>query len=563
MSVGNAFAPGLVLGVLIASGCGGGEVVRRAEGVIDTASETVQSDRQERLRRSVEVQKTQRRQQSPEAIREALGAQVKDLTKLSLNDTLKVATAYNRDFATQRDQNLNSGLGLLSARHLFDPRLSSSISLLQNWARTGSTGGESAPVSASGNLGLDYATELGTRLHAGVATSTSHDFRSGVNANTSTVDVSINQPLLRGAGRTIAREPLTAAERSLIYQLRSFDNFRQSFTIDTISRYYNMVREKQVVDNNKENFERADFEYRRAKGLFKIGRVNELDVLQAEQQRLTAENTLRDAAETHKDSLLAFKTFLGVPDDVDVNIRTDEFPEFQKIKLDPDQAVQLALANRLDMATAQDQVDDALRGLKIAENALLPDLGLQVSAGTGASDKEFGHQSFNNHNASAGLTLTLPLDRLNEKIALKHAQISREQADRALAQFRDNLASDVRRRLRNLDRIEASMEVQRRIVVAAEKALARAAAFFRQGKKASRDVAEAQQQLLAARNTDVQYVVDHAIAELQLRQALGILTIQPDGQPSNADLEALGIKPETETVKPQAVTPSEEDEMEP
>jgi hypothetical protein len=63
-------------------------------------------------------------------------------------------------------------------------------------------------------------------------------------------------------------------------------------------------------------------------------------------------DNLRDAEENYKDSLLTFKTFLGVPDDVALDIRTDEFPEFRKVQLDSEKAVQLAYACRLDLATA-------------------------------------------------------------------------------------------------------------------------------------------------------------------------------------------------------------------
>ena len=45
------------------------------------------------------------------------------------------------------------------------------------------------------------------------------------------ISLSVSLPLLRGAGRTVTREPLTQAERSLVYRLRSFELFRQDFTI--------------------------------------------------------------------------------------------------------------------------------------------------------------------------------------------------------------------------------------------------------------------------------------------------------------------------------------------
>ncbi len=39
------------------------------------------------------------------------------------------------------------------------------------------------------------------------------------------------QPFLRGGGRAVTLEPLTQAERNLVYQVRSFAKFRQEFLV--------------------------------------------------------------------------------------------------------------------------------------------------------------------------------------------------------------------------------------------------------------------------------------------------------------------------------------------
>lgn len=47
----------------------------------------------------------------------------------------------------------------------------------------------------------------------------------------SSLPLSFVQPFLRGAGRAVVLETLTQAERSLLYQVRSFAKFRQEFTV--------------------------------------------------------------------------------------------------------------------------------------------------------------------------------------------------------------------------------------------------------------------------------------------------------------------------------------------
>ena len=43
------------------------------------------------------------------------------------------------------------------------------------------------------------------------------------------------QPFLRGGGRAVVLEPLTQAERSLVYQTRIFAQFRQQFIVDMLT----------------------------------------------------------------------------------------------------------------------------------------------------------------------------------------------------------------------------------------------------------------------------------------------------------------------------------------
>jgi outer membrane protein TolC len=49
--------------------------------------------------------------------------------------------------------------------------------------------------------------------------------------STSTIDLDIIQPLLRGGGKAVTLEPLTQAERNLLYQVRTYARFRKEFFV--------------------------------------------------------------------------------------------------------------------------------------------------------------------------------------------------------------------------------------------------------------------------------------------------------------------------------------------
>jgi hypothetical protein len=51
----------------------------------------------------------------------------------------------------------------------------------------------------------------------------------------SSLPLTFVQPFLRGGGRAVTLEPLTQAERTLLYQVRSFAKFRQEFIVDMLT----------------------------------------------------------------------------------------------------------------------------------------------------------------------------------------------------------------------------------------------------------------------------------------------------------------------------------------
>jgi outer membrane protein TolC len=508
--------------------------------------DTVDEDRRIRFRRTSRDADSDAGRELEDSVRRAIKEEYPNREKLTLADALAIATRFSREFSDQRDDNLSAGLSLIGARHIFDPRLVGALSYLNAWAKdTGVFHAESVSHTASGSLGLEYLSQYGTSVRTSVGTDhTHHLLGPAKDSNASRASLTVEQPLMRGGGRLVNREPLTRAERSIIYRLRSFELFRQDFSIQITRLYYDLVRQKQVIRNTQRRYERADFLYKRAQELFKIGRVPEIDVFQAEQERLQVKNNLRDTRESLRNQLLRFKIVLGVPDDVEMDVKEGELPKYRKVDITEAQAVQTALHNRLDLATAKDQIEDAKRGVRIARNSLLPSLALFGSAGTSAgAGSAFREQVFRNFNASGGIRLSIPFDRVNEQIAARRADLNLDSVKRGYTLFRANVMSSVRSVLRNIRRIEDSIQIQKKILVAAEKRVSVAEIRFRQGTRPSRDVVEAQEDLLNAQNTYLQFIVDYEISTLELARAIGILRIDTKGVPIEPEPKEKKTRP--------------------
>lgn len=440
---------------------------------------------------------------------------------LGLREALEVAVDSNRDLVTRKEALYLTALALTGTRFSYSPQVSAALS----YVFSGSNDGPEAH-----SLGLDTSVSQLLPSGGNLALNAFSGFDGGgTNSFSSSVGIQLTQPLLRGAGREAAWESLVQAERSLVYAIRDFELFREGFTIDVAARFYDLVQQKQSLENQRRNLESFVFGRKQAEALFSVGRVAELEVLRAKRSELTSQNSLIEAEESLRLSLDRFRIFLGLPDGASVDVR-DEEPRFVEVDYDVASAVEVALQNRLDWLNRQEELEDARRGERIAQNGLLPDLALELGW-TAASDAEssFGGQGFGAHSYSAGLSFKIPLQEIEQRNAWRSAEIALASATRSVAEFKDNLIVSVQSTFRELERRKQSLEIQKELIVDQQRNVKIAQLLFEQGNYSNRDVVEAQQALLDAQNALIREKVGYEIARLGLLRDLGILFIDEKG----------------------------------
>jgi hypothetical protein len=106
---------------------------------------------------------------------------------------------------------------------------------------TGGLGSGSVPANPAtnqwalnSNVGFAKLFPTGAVLLYRVANQTVFNLSSGAHQSLSSISnmsLDIAQPLLRGGGRAVTLEPLTQAERNLLYEIRNFARFRKEFFV--------------------------------------------------------------------------------------------------------------------------------------------------------------------------------------------------------------------------------------------------------------------------------------------------------------------------------------------
>jgi outer membrane protein TolC len=456
----------------------------------------------------------------------AAAAVPEPMLKLDLMSSLSTALHQSRNYQTQRESLYLAGLGFTLTKFNYGPKYSAAVNALwgksEGTARTDSYGGT---FGVSQLLPTNGTIALATGLSRSVTVGSS----AGVEDWSSNVGVVLSQPLLRNAGYDQYRESLTQGERSMVYAVRSFELFRESFVIGIAADYFALVSRKKQLLIQEDQLTQAIADEEKNIALRAVDRKRDQDVILAKRNRLSVEQTVVNARTDYQRQIEQFLVDLGLDPKIPVEIIEDE-PEFMKVAFDPESIVKVALANRLDVQTRRDQLEDAERQLNLQRTSFLPDLNLVASAGLAGSANSLSKVSPDQWSRSAGVSLSIPLQQINERNAWRAAEIALDQQKRDWEQFLDDTRNSLQADLRNLKTIEERIVLDEQSIEDEQKNVERLEAMMSNGDVSSRDLLESRQALVSGQNQLIADRASHFIARLGFFRNLGLLFVDDEGR---------------------------------
>ena len=348
------------------------------------------------------------------------------------------------------------------------------------------------------------------------------------------ITASLTKPLWRGAGERIAQENLLQAERDMVYRIRDFAQYYRGFAVGIASSYFRVLQGRDGVLNEWNNYKTLIDSRARTEMMADAGRLPEFEVGQAEQNEYAAKDNYIRAVQSYEQSIDEFKMQLGLPTDSPVAFDPNELVVLRArgIKhpdLSPERAVEVALAARLDLTTAYDQVSDAGRKVVVAENGLAPDVDLVLTSSVPTATNQPGAFRTAYGTYSAGLDVGLPFDRKSERNSYRMALIGLEQSKRGAVLFEDQVKLGIRAAWRRLQEARASYENQQKSLALAERRVESTTMLLEAGRASTRDVLDSHESLRLAQNAVTRALVDHMIARLEFWRDIGILDVDENG----------------------------------
>ncbi len=492
---------------------------------------------------------------------------------LTLLQALQVGARNSSSYQTQKEGIFQAALLLDLRRDYFrnfvTEGVSSGISTDGSGSRTVS-GTEQSSVT-----GLSRVLKSGAAFSAGLAVDLANLLTMGGASSLGLkADASVSVPLLRGRGAHIVTEPLTQAERDVIYAIWNFERYKRVFAVNIAARYFAVLQGLDRVANQEGNYKRAIVSARWSQQRADTGDLDIVQADQAVQNELGARNSWILARQSYKSSLDEFKILLGLPVDAKIELDRGELDkivevvsataiDLSKFVRDPneeippadapvelelpsddgagtfeiplDVAIRLALENRLDLQVAQEVVYDAQRAVVVQADQLDAELTLSGTASmggrrsVGSATSDDARLWLNDAAYSGLLTLDLPIERLAERNNYRNSLIDLEAAVRSVQDLEDQVKLGVRDALRVLQSTRETLQIQARAVEVAQRRVKGAEMSLEEGRAQMRDILEAQNSLVSAQNSLTGAVIDYRLTELELQRDMGLLAVDEQG----------------------------------
>lgn len=452
---------------------------------------------------------------------------------LDLRKCLVLAAGHNADYQTQKENVYLSALDLTYQRYLFKNRYNVTGNVA--WENNAPWDGVSENIGGTTNFSLIRWLASGAQ----VAFNLSANFLQYLSGNRQKdyqtfASLNILQPLFRGAGREIAEANLVQAERNVVYSIRTFIRYQETFSVTVSSQFFNVLLLKNNLNNYWNSYTDLKTIRERLEILSQAGRIPQFQVDQARQDEYSSYQNWITALNSYQSALDSFRILLGFTADTKIVLEEKQLENLLKqgvpeLKGDLKSSLERAEEKRLDLINAYDSVYDAKRSVHVAADSLRTELDANLTVSSQTEQKSSITTVLQRPLYNFGFTFDLPLDRLQQRNNYKSALIQLDRATRNFNLTKDNVALDVNNSYRNLYAAYQSYLIQKSSMQLAGERVESTDMLLQAGRATTRDLLDAQDSYLTAINSLSSAVVTYLVSYLQFLESGEQLELDDNG----------------------------------
>lgn len=428
-----------------------------------------------------------------------------------LESIINRALEANRSMIAAHDDMQRAGLRLEGAESEFELKIYPAGSI-------GISGGDERDAGTEFRLGVGLEKKMRHGAEIGVeplVQKTDDQYQSRANLR-------IVQPLLRGAGRDYAMSGVYSARFGERTARRSRDQREIETVVGAVRHGYEVVRQRELLRLREESHQRLEDLAKATAIKERMGIVDAMDLYRVRIQRNQAGEELDRSRELYDEALDSLKIFLALPLDADIGVFLPL--DFDRIDPDEREMIRIALNNRVELEQIRDARAEAGRLSEKARNDILPELDIRLSLRReGEPSSGFPGSAPDSTTWGISLGSTTDFRRTAQRAVYEESLINIRQVSRRLRIARDEIAAQVKREIRNLERQDQAIANQEEQIRQARGQLELARVKFEHGMADNFDLIEAEISLRRAETLLLTAVIEYMIGQYRLRAAIGTL----------------------------------------
>lgn len=462
---------------------------------------------------------------------------------IALRTAVKLALQHNPDLASAVADVSIADASVEAARSLDDPVLEAQL----NWARrrqdvvlsplrqpsSDDVSGSlslTKPLSTGGALGLRLRNQYG-RIEFAPPNASTPELQTA-EAYTPSLELTVEHPLLRGAGKNVARaaQRLSAMTRSEAGSLR--ESAVLTLVRDIVRAYSDLAFAAQRVDIQREAEADARDQLERVLAEIQVGKQppsGSAEVRVALGQRKEAV-LLASQGQIERSLDLARLIGGGIDSRSSSLVALDELPMVEPA-LSLEETLALANAHNPQLAAARARRDQALVAIEVSEDRALPQLDLGLAGGplgySGAFNAAYDDLArLQGYSLTAGVTFSEPIGRHAAAGARMAAEKSKVKTERAIEALEQQIAATAVAELAAMTTARQRSELLSSIIDDAGLDLEAERARFESGRSTNFDVLRRQQQLAQTKLSAMEARLDYAKSKANIDALTGTLLHQ-------------------------------------
>ncbi len=435
--------------------------------------------------------------------------------RLTIEDCIRLTLEKNFTVQIQRYNVSNARDALEIAKAPFDPNVSltSNRSFSQSSSTNTELNGAPAPVSDNTNTRLGVTEQVATGATIGLSTllnrSSSNSRYNILNpAYSGNVTLSVTQPLLKGAGSSIAEAGIERSKIGVTIADLDFEAQVMNVVQSTENAYYSVVYAREQLQVYKLSLDLAQKLLFEAQEKRKIGSATDIDVLQAQVGVANARNNVIQATQSLKNSTDALLALIG-QFDFNRDISTAGFQEFTGPVPVTSSVYENALAHQPDFLAAKAAIEQARIDVRVAKNQKRPDLSVGGALGYSGTNSSAANvyqdiPTGDSYLWQLNVSLSFPWKFRGANAQYQQALSTLHQHQDSLRQLQQNILVQVRSAVRAVETNRESVKIAALSADYSAKQYNLEVARFDAGLATSRDVLQTQSDLENARLAELQ-----------------------------------------------------------